>query len=274
MWCNLWHFSYSPIALILCNFFARIHFMAHDIFGWGVREANTVYLKELQGKLIDPTYLPTRAEVIDGIGFEGLSQFGIDHNRYEYWTIEYIQALSLHLAEQVERLKVTTGKGVVCLEVGAGNGALTHFLRTEIQQLEVEGVTLVATDQGSPSISPVLPVEELGYKEALGTYNPDIVLASWMPYGHDWTYAMRATPSVQEYILIGDANLSGRISMSRPSSRFFELNNIPVPPPSYEREGFTMRDLSQCSKIQLCFSDNQESQPRSRTLSFTRKKVI
>jgi hypothetical protein len=43
---------------------------------------------------------------------------------------------------------------------------------------------------------------------ALSSHGPHMVLASWMPLGQDWTAAMRATPPVEEYVLIGQPDSS------------------------------------------------------------------
>mmetsp|Transcript_38137 Transcript_38137/g.99014 ORF Transcript_38137/g.99014 Transcript_38137/m.99014 type:complete len:235 (-) Transcript_38137:41-745(-) len=42
------------------------------------------------------------------------------------------------------------------------------------------------------------------FEKALSEFQPDVVLVSWQPMGQDWTAAIRATPSVAEYILIGE----------------------------------------------------------------------
>ena len=47
----------------------------------------------------------------------------------------------------------------------------------------------------------LLPAEE-----ALEQFQPHIVLVSWMPLGMDFTTSIRATASVLEYILIGEAD--------------------------------------------------------------------
>lgn len=46
----------------------------------------------------------------------------------------------------------------------------------------------------------------LGFDAALAAHEPQIVLSSWMPMGRDWTAAVRRTPSVREYVLIGEAD--------------------------------------------------------------------
>jgi hypothetical protein len=44
----------------------------------------------------------------------------------------------------------------------------------------------------------------MGNEEAMESFQPHMVFASWMSMGNDWTAMMRNTPSVQEYILIGE----------------------------------------------------------------------
>ncbi|GJP39464.1 hypothetical protein CLOM_g23831, partial [Closterium sp. NIES-68] len=39
---------------------------------------------------------------------------------------------------------------------------------------------------------------------AIAAYEPDMVIACWMPLGVDWTAAMRRQASVREYILVGE----------------------------------------------------------------------
>ena len=44
------------------------------------------------------------------------------------------------------------------------------------------------------------------HDEALQRHAPDLVLCCWQPLGMDLTAAMRATPSVREYVLVGEAD--------------------------------------------------------------------
>ena len=43
-------------------------------------------------------------------------------------------------------------------------------------------------------------------EHALAEHQPQLVLCCWQPLGVDWTAAMRATPSVLEYCLVGQAD--------------------------------------------------------------------
>jgi hypothetical protein len=141
---------------------------------------------------------------------------------------------------RVKPINIFGGDGglPVCLEVGAGRGALAHHLSRRLYGY----ARVVATDSGrdpaarccgapasaanaaaattttsssfsSASASPVaaddvptgaFAVERLDAEAALSAHAPRIVLCSWMPSGIDWTCAMRACPSVHEYLLLGE----------------------------------------------------------------------
>ena len=86
------------------------------------------------------------------------------------------------------------------------------------------------------------PVEKISHLDALNKYKPDIVISSWMELGQDWTSSFRACSSVQEYILIGEADsgVCGRLwetwgvgSRSRGKRRR----------PPFEQDGFTRHNL-------------------------------
>ena len=96
------------------------------------------------------------------------------------------------------------------LEVGAGNGELTHYLRRELHGRGVYA-SVVACDDGSwplpwSSSGRVFGrVERLSCRDALRRYRPHLVLAAWMPMGIDWSTDFRACRSVGEYMLLGEA---------------------------------------------------------------------
>lgn len=85
-----------------------------------------------------------------------------------------------------------------CLEIGAGDGTLTRFLKDA-------GVQLTATDNHGWSQAVKYPewVHKLGAREALVTYTPEVVICSWPPAQNDFERAVFNTPSVQLYIVIG-----------------------------------------------------------------------
>lgn len=97
----------------------------------------------------------------------------------------------------IKALASLTG-GRTCLEIAAGDGTLTRFLREE-------GVAVTATDDGSWSHVVTYPedVVKLGAQEALARHAPEVVICSWPPAGNPFERAVFTTPSVQTYIVIG-----------------------------------------------------------------------
>jgi hypothetical protein len=86
----------------------------------------------------------------------------------------------------------------ICLEIGAGDGALTRFLKSR-------GVQITATDNHSWKHAVTYPdwVVKLDAREALSVYAPEVVICSWPPSQNDFERQIFSTPSVQLYIVIG-----------------------------------------------------------------------
>ncbi|MDO8293545.1 MAG: hypothetical protein Q7T29_11890 [Gallionella sp.] len=85
-----------------------------------------------------------------------------------------------------------------CLEIGAGDGTLTRFLKDS-------GVELTATDNHGWSQAVAYPdwVVRLDAREALTAYAPEVVICSWPPAQNDFERHVFTTPGVQLYIVIG-----------------------------------------------------------------------
>lgn len=86
----------------------------------------------------------------------------------------------------------------VCLEIGAGDGTLTRFLKNR-------GIQITATDNHAWKHAVTYPewVIKLGAREALTAYAPEVVICSWPPSQNDFERHVFHTPSVQLYIVIG-----------------------------------------------------------------------
>ena len=84
-----------------------------------------------------------------------------------------------------------------CLEIAAGDGALSNFL-------EQQGVQVTATDDYSWQHSVNYPesVIKSDAKDALSLYSPEVVICSWPPAGNGFERQVFRTRSVQLYILI------------------------------------------------------------------------
>ena len=100
----------------------------------------------------------------------------------------------------VKELSNLIGKSK-CLEIGAGDGTLTRFLRGM-------GVNCNATDDYSWEHYIQYPgfVEKLEAKEALHKYKPDTVICSWPPPGNAFEKNVYKMESVKLYIVIGTRN--------------------------------------------------------------------
>lgn len=203
--------------------------------------------------ILQGTLLPTREEffraleAFDGGGKNGkLMNFCLEHELYEILTKEYIEALAAYLEERIRVLREKTGKTVTILEVGAGDGRLTHFLREELDRRGVMGYRIIASDGGQWRIAPHYPVEREDVATAVWDFEPQIVLACWMLRNEDWTKQMR-TPSVEEYILIGPKD-SGTCGID---DETWGMNQTEEKPAPYREAHFERIDLSDLSKMQL-----------------------
>lgn len=98
--------------------------------------------------------------------------------------------------EMIRRLARTIDG--LCLEIGAGDGALSLSLRKA-------GVNVKATDNYSwlGKIAYSEDVEKQSADTALAKYQPEVVLCSWPPSANDFEQAVFLTKSVRRYIVIG-----------------------------------------------------------------------
>jgi len=221
----------------------------------------------------DGTMLPTREEVQQALTVfhEGkhpdkLMDFCLEHELYEILTKEYVEMLATYLEERIRLLREQTGKDVTILEVGAGDGRLTHFLQEELGRRGVTGYRIIATDAmgGQWRIPPRYPVQKEVADMALWDFEPQIVLACWMPRNEDWTGQIRGTPSVEEYILIGPKD-SGTCGLD---DETWGMNQESAQT-RYRREGFERVELSELSALQMGQKD-RDAYRYSATVSFRR----
>lgn len=112
-------------------------------------------------------------------------------NVFQLMNREFIDAL----ADEIKKIDPE-----VIVEVGAGRGLMGKYLSEALDR------EIILTDDYSYWANERLPyyVKRMDYKTAIQTYNPDLVIASWIPHGEFWTGFFRDHPSVQGYILIGE----------------------------------------------------------------------
>lgn len=164
-----------------------------------------------QAWVLDPFVLPAKGEIADafkGSGRNELSDQRFAAGQYEVLNREFVSALAGYLIDRAGVIQEGPDKPVSILEVGAGIGKLSRFLEFFFDEMAEDRINLNAVDTGEFSLTSALGpnVEQLDYEEGLRRYKPSIVICSWMPLDEDWTQAMRDTPSVQEYILIGEGS--------------------------------------------------------------------
>ena len=170
-------------------------------------------------------------------------QFGI----YDFFTKDYIEALADELRDF---------KGTTILEVGAGNGALSRHLGQTLN------TKIHATDSGDWRILGN-GVETLDVDAALAKYQPALVVCAWMPSGVDFTKAIRATPSVRAYALIGEADDGA--CCGHPYDTWGLGGTAP-----YEKDGFHRVDLPSVSNHQISRYDSMQFVGNSKTVLFCR----
>ena len=85
-----------------------------------------------------------------------------------------------------------------CLEIAAGDGTLSRFLRAA-------GVTITATDDHSWKHAVTFPeaVIRQDAREALRVHAPSVVVCSWPPAGNRFEQHVFRTRSVELYVVIG-----------------------------------------------------------------------
>lgn len=172
----------------------------------------------------------------------------------------------------------------VVLECGAGNGVLARHLAARLRG----AARVVAVDDFSSRIGTLAPVEQLDCAAALRKYAPDVVLASWMPAGVDWTEAVRACASVRGYVLLGEADSStcgdlwatwGVLPPVGCARCDFEgcgrcdtgLDEDSVAP--FKEDGFARASLESVAHFQICRFDSAAARGFSSAVVFTRQQL-
>uniref|UniRef100_A0A7S0RVG8 Uncharacterized protein n=1 Tax=Pyramimonas obovata TaxID=1411642 RepID=A0A7S0RVG8_9CHLO len=256
---------------------------------------------------------------LDGHHCEGASK---GWPQYEVVTRDYIALLAayIHGLAVHEKSKRPSAGTLRVLELGAGDGRLTHHLAESLRQLQDRDelpnqssvaahgksspwVDVCACDSGLRGLHKASPVGErvelMDYTKALELHQPHLVICCWQPMGTDWTKEVRATTSVQEYLLIGetDDGICGRpwetwgfSFMCESSSSSDEdedetdedvaakerRTSEKVQSPSsmlrpFQADGFQRVELPTLSAVQICRTDERWSSRRhSRTVSFQR----
>ncbi len=99
-------------------------------------------------------------------------------------------------AQLIDRLATLIGDRP-CLEIAAGDGTLSRFLRER-------GVPVTATDDHSWKHAVTFPADVIRQdaREALRAHSPAVVICSWPPAGNRFEQHVFRTRSVELYIVI------------------------------------------------------------------------
>lgn len=124
----------------------------------------------------------------------GLFGWASDHRVFQLLNLEFIR----ELAEKIKEIDPR-----IILEVGAGEGLLGKYLSKELRK------DIILTDDYSWWERENIKIENKDvirkdYKNAIMEHNPDLIIASWIPYQKWWTKDFRECNSVKGYILIGE----------------------------------------------------------------------
>lgn len=245
--------SELPYRKKLYKFASKV---VHEVALQLAEQKNQDIAQIYKDKINHPNYLPS----IDDLrqAFKTKSEFDEWTNRnllYEVFTHEYILDLSEYITRRYTEL-ANRKDSIVVLEVGAGNGKLSHFLESVTQESSttqddiLQKISFIATDDSSwtttddgTKVTIGNNVEQADYKTAIEQYHPDIVLTSWMPPNTDWSQFFREQ-DVPEYILIGraDDGVNGTLNetWSIPSETDYNYN----PSQQYTRYDMAMHQIS------------------------------
>ncbi len=236
-------------------------------------------------KFLSIDYLPTQDEVMAAFPIEGeFYKFCRENKIYEFITKEYINSLANHLISSAEKIIQTEGKeSITILEIGAGDGKLTHSLRKRLSEINPKlSVKFIATDnkdwEKRGDVKSSSEVEGLNHIAALKKYNPDIVISSWMLPGEDWTQQIRNTQSVMEYIMIGEPG-AGCVGTSSAWGDDYYDEDYKLKEPKAVKDGFKIIDIYDEENFPVQFSlldtycpGKTSSGPTSKTASFVRNR--
>ncbi len=126
----------------------------------------------------------------------GLLDWAHWHMIYQLPSVEFVHKLS-------DKIRDIGAKNI--LEVGAGRGTICKYVSKILDQ------QIILTDsyywwknrEYTKNIEHTNVLKKT-YIEAIEQFEPDLIIASWIPFGECWTKDFRKYPFVKGYILIGE----------------------------------------------------------------------
>ncbi len=155
-------------------------------------------------------------------------------SEFQIPTKEFVESIADYVVGVVDKLG---REDIKILDVGAGNGRLSHFLEDAIVARVAGNISYrpidnfswegQASGNGSPYWFPKhFPVEEISLEDAIGD-NPNIIISSWMPHREDWTPIFRNCSSVDMFLMIGAEYKCGTPESWKADDNF-ERFSVPV----------------------------------------------
>ncbi len=127
----------------------------------------------------------------------GLFDWAMRHMVYQIPNVEFVRGLS----NKIEDIGAKT-----ILEVGAGRGIISKHIGNALKK------KIILTDSYGwwENYGCIKNIEYDGvlkrnYIDAIEEFEPDLIIASWIPYNECWTKDFRKYSFVKGYILIGEA---------------------------------------------------------------------
>jgi len=225
--------------------------------------------EEIREKMNDPTYLPTREQIISAYDTSiedtvawGNYFFNNERPVYELLTEEYVDALADFFLQKLSEYGNSTENPLTILEVGSGDGRLSHFLQKKLDEKAPGEVIVIASDSGQWNLETTFPVEKMEHTQALESRNPDIVVSSWMPYQTDLTADFRSNQSLKGYVLIGAPDVTGDFDKTWGNAEFCNSPGVEKDEdyvPEYQSDSFIATELEGLSQMQICRLDTHLS---------------
>lgn len=187
---------------------------------------------------------------------------------FEYPTQELVEGIG----DRIMRRKLGCTP-LRLLEMAAGSGALGYYIDAYLNHNNFPVKTALVDDFSwtLPGTSDSI-AQKIDALEALDQFQPHVVLGAWLPAEstEDWTKSIRATPSVEEYLLIGENEGHGMMSAWGLEYEDFG-NSVRVQQPEYVDDGFSREDLTALAGFQRRYLLGKMNDPKnSATVSFQR----
>ena len=197
---------------------------------------------------ITPHSLLTEKKILDKVVRKHYMEATQD---YLILTVENIKAFSLCLESRIDYYKSKGISNPVIVEVGAGNGRLSHFLEEKLKQ-DNYIYDIIPTDNFSwektakEKIQPHFNVAPYNHKESANLFNPTIVICSMMTPDGDLSKVFRSNQNVQEYILLGHRIGTGH-DWETHGENYFSVKDEGSTP-DFIKGGFERLEIDEVSK--------------------------